>query len=230
MSVLTRGMPIKRLELEFIPSNLTSYDHIVKVNMIKTPGLVGEIQFLITNKYVLAGEESLSLIQHYLHYMSNSVYISNDIYMGGTDLREISSDYSSVNMGTIRMDAFDYLLDYMNSPEEILVYGLTYTYNGTAFDTPLVTSYKPLNARNLIAGNYRPCVTRENLRFRGPNESKKYDKMVREMYGDMGEIYRLNTEARAQLEVLGDLADDTLTPIYDIIDSVGYYRSRVANI
>jgi len=223
------SMPIRRLELEFIPSNITSFEHIVKIWIIRNPSLSGTIEFVTLNKYVIDKDDT-SLFEdatQYLQYMSNSVYMSESIYMGGLDILSYAKDSATVTIRSANIDTFRFLLDYMLDQNDVLMYSLSYRYKGTLYTTPLVVSYKPVESEPLSSTYSRPCITLRNLRYRGPNESQKYSNMHKEMYCDMRRLNSMKDNVDSSLEANMSDIDDDFNSLYNIKDSVDFYKSCV---
>lgn len=217
-------VPIKRLELEFIKSNVTSFDHLIKIHLVKNPGLIGDLEILKLFK-VVVDEENIHVFednQHLMHYMSNSVYMSESIYMGGLDLfsQGLVKDSAQVTIEGFSVKRYKFLLDYMLNPNDVHLYSIQYRYRGNEFMTPWVISYKPV-ATELLKEEYtRPAITLRNLRYRGPNEAEKYTDMDVEMICD---ITRLNNIAEStDIEVDNNIAttDTALTSLYNIMHKV----------
>lgn len=217
--------PIKRLELDFIRSNVDGIDHIVKINIIRNPGLVGPISFLVLRKYVIDKDNAdiFNQFSQLLRYMSSSVYMSESIYMGGLDIVEQwAKDSATLTIDeAYKIENFRFLLDYTIDPDDILMYSLQYVYKGNTFQTPFVISYKPSLSKILIGETYdRPCITRRNLRYRGPNESKKYDDMHKEIYCDIRLIENKLITAESDLNTNMLQIDQDLNSLYNIMDKI----------
>lgn len=229
MATLQRGTPIKRLELEFIPSNVTGFDHIVKINIIRTPGMTGEIEFIYVRKYLIDKDDKdlFDEAEYYLNYMSNSVYMSEEIFMGGIDLKAFAKDHANLYIRRIRLEDFRYLLDYMIDQDDVLLYNINYKYKGVEFNTPVVTSYKPVDIDPLGGLKERPCITLRKLRYRGPNESIKYTNMTKELFCDMRRLEEFSTSVTSDVDSVTEEMDTNFISLYNIMDSVKYYSQYV---
>ena len=229
MATVQRGTPIKRLELEFIPSNVTGFDHIVKINIIRTPGMTGEIEFIYVRKYLIDKEDKTLFdeAEYYLNYMSNSVYMSESIFMGGIDLKTFAKDHASLYIRSIRLADFRYLLDYMIDQDDVLMYNINYKYKGVEFNTPVVTSFKPVDVKALGGLQERPCITLRNLRHRGPNESIKYTNMTKELFCDMRRLEEFSESVNADVDTVTEEMDSNFISLYNIMDSVKYYNQNI---
>ena len=227
--LITAGWPIQRLELEFIPSNVTSFDHIVKIHIIRSPGLTGQIDFIAVHKYVVdeSEEDLFDEAAYYLRYMSNSVYFSNEIFMGGIDLRTYAKDYATLDIRSVRLEDFKFLLDFTVNQNDILLYNMDYRYKGVEYSTPVVTSYKPLAASPLGGFYERPCITLRNLRYRGPNESQKYSNMHKEIFCDIRRLTAIQANVIDDINTKASIMDNNFNSLYNILDSIQHYKNSV---
>ena len=219
--------PIKRLDLEFIPSNVTGFDHIVKITIVRTPGMTGLIEFILLNKYIISDTSLFEDEYHYLQYMSNNVYMSENIFMGGIDLRDYSSDYATLQVRKFKLEDFKFLLDYTINPDTVLMYNMQYRYEGISYTTPYVMSYKPVTVLDLGEYNERACITLRNLRYKGPNESAKYTDMHKEIYCDIRRNNELKTQVEDGLTNNAAIMDSDFNSLYNIIDSIQYYKQTL---
>jgi len=192
--------PIKRLDIDFIKSNITSFDNIVKITIVKNPGLVGNISSVSMSRFIIdpASQSFFDDNFQLLQYMSTGVYMSESIYMGGLDiLNTVAKDTSQLKIdGSIQLKSFRFLLDYVLNASDIVLYTLSYTYNGGRFQTPAALSYKPLVSNKLATNVTRPNSTIRNLRYRGSNESEKYNDMHKENFADIRNLNNILEQAK----------------------------------
>jgi len=219
--------PIKRLELEFIQSNVARYDYTVKINIIREPGYVGYVNLLDLNKFIIDEDDAYKLYEtrYFMHYISNSVYISEDIYMGGLDIYSIAKDKANMKVDTYNLKDLDYFLDLTANKTDILAYILRYEYEGQQYSTPLVLSYPPIPIDTLSDKYIRACITKQNYRHRGPNESRKYDVPNQEITDDtryLDETYE-NMVNDMESNILN--MDTAFNSLYNIIERAKYINN-----
>jgi hypothetical protein len=217
-------LPIKRIDLEFINSNVTSFDDIIKIKFIRNPGIVGDLELLKLFKIVVDSENAGVFEDnvHLLHYMSNAVYMSNDIYMGGLDLygQNLVKDSATLVIENASVKKYKFLLDYMLNPNDIHLYSLQYRFRGVLYQTDWVISYKPIKSDVIGNGNQRPSITSRNLRYRGPNEAQKYTEMNIELECDKTILNNIMIDSYDNIETLIEERDIVLNSLYNIMDRV----------
>jgi hypothetical protein len=180
------------------------------------------------DKFVIDQDDADAIegFQYVMHYMAGSVYMSEDIYMGGIDIYSIASDKSNVKIDRYNLRDLNYLLDLTASRDSILMYVLKYTYNGIEYQTEPVLSFVPIKIRPLYKGFIRPCITHQNHRFRGPNESNKHDRPSQEMTDDFRYLDNITDELDINLEENITQMNDTYISLYNTIDRLKYYKKH----
>ena len=226
---MATNQPIKRLELEFIPSNISGYDSIIRLNIVKSLGFVGPLYLVDLDKYIVDESETEAITDqaHLLQYIGNGVYMSEDIFLGGVDIAAISKDKSNLSIGQINLKDFRYLLDVSINPTDLLVYSLSYQYEGEEYTTPVVMSYRPIDSKPLFTGFIRPCVTLQNHRFKGPNESDKFDQFGQEQYDDLNYLNGIKDDMVTNIQTNTNAMDNMTSSLYNISDQIAYYQKYI---
>lgn len=216
--------PIKRLNLEFLPSNISGYESIVKLSFSKYQGFVGLISNVYIEKYIIDKTiiDELELAASPLIYMSDSVYMDENNFIGGTAINEFAKDKATLFIDSMQLSELDFFLDYVLSGDDLLVYVLKYTYKNIAYTTPMIMSYKPIASQPLIEYNPRPCITILNNRFRGKQESDKYDRQSQEMADDIIYLDSIKTEIMNNIETNMTTIDDKLNKVNALKQKMKY--------
>jgi hypothetical protein len=221
--------PIKRIELEFIDSNVSSFSHIVQLNFIKEPGSVGTISLLSLDKYTITvSADDLEQVDSLMNYMGDSIYMSEAVFMGGLNIGSFDlKDKANLKIPEANLLNFKYLLDYIVNPSDVVLYMLRYGYKNTEFTTPMVISYLPLEPKPLSERYIRPCITAKNSRFRGPNESVKDSIVNLERSQDIKYLEELDQTIRSDIETHYTTMDAQYRTLYNMIDKVKYLKHHI---
>jgi hypothetical protein len=153
--------------------------------------------------------------------------MDNIIYMGGFDIEANAKTMGTLNIRTTRIDDLRYLLDYTLDPLDVLLYYITYRYNNVIYQTPVVVSYKPLESKPLIDVNPRPCLTARNIRYRGPNESAKYNAHSKEVFCDMRNLNSFKDIVANDNNDNLDEIDSLYRSVYNSTDRLMLYNKLV---
>lgn len=221
--------PIRRLELEFIPSNVSGFPYIAKINMIREPGFIGQIDLINVDKFII-DESDIDVVEaseQIMNYIGESVYMSDDTFIGGLEVVDVAKDKSNLKITTVNLKDFRFLLDTVLTTEDLILFSLNYKYNGVEFKTPLVMSYVPVEVKPLTDGDLRPCVTLRNHRFRGPIESDKMDQFNIEVFQDLEYLYESSVLIENNIKSNMDLMDGKYTALYNITEKAKLLKERV---
>jgi len=221
--------PIRNLRLDFLASNISGYEKIVKISFVKEPGFVGNLDLINIDKYVIDKDETETIlnVEHVMKYIGNGVYMTDDGYMGGLILEEAAKDKANLKIITVNLKDFRYLLDFVINPEDLVIYALKYVYRGTEFKTPIVTSYTPIEPKALVDLSIRPCLTLHNQRFRGTAESFKTDQFNQEKTDDMRFLYSQSETILDDIEEEAIAMDNIFNTLYNITDRISMAKTAI---
>lgn len=216
--------PIVNIELEFIEGVVCGYTQktAVKIIINKEFDAADNDDIFYLNKFVLPPmSEGGDVLQQFMYYMSQSIYMSTSIYMGGLDIESIASTIEAIDISEPVIAGENYVIDWDVDPNSVNVYNIRYKYNGVWYTTDYVAMYKPIALEGFIQ-HKRTCITLRNLRYRGVNERQKYNYMFQEASED---LYRMNNQ-RENIKTL--LPTLTLSP--EILSNFMALRKRTMAI
>ncbi len=224
-------LPIGSVALEFegvelLESPLCGYDYVAKIIFAKNFDRADSADTFTLHKWsidpsdpaVVAFLNQLSSSSPFMQYMSTCRYMSTSAYMGGLLLEEdLNAVHETFDVSAAFRSGRDFVLDPVVDSSLIVCYTLQYTYDGTCYWTDFVGSYVPIT-KERYEKRLRPCTTDRNLRYRGINESAKYNDTFREISNDIYYLEAKDTEIDSMDSTILP-SEQTMTEFFELIDT-----------